>query len=296
MAFGNAVSVIKEIQSSIPGGGSVQMKQVAGATKSLVDNVLSNRDAMLQMTSLKSHSEYTYYHSANVAILSVSLASTISRDAHFLSSLGSGALLHDIGKLEVGLDIIEKPGRLDADEWEKVRQHPLLGAQMAAQMPGVDSAVLVPILEHHMAWDGSGYPSRTPRRKQHLVEPHRRGRRQLRRDDFEAQLLGRPRSGPGDDADRRSGGHLARPGTREALRPHDGRVPAAVGRSALRRLRRHRHRTRREGRVPTHGARADRLVGQVHHARRCVPDRSTRLEHHRPYRPARLNIDIDDYL
>ncbi len=141
---------------------------MAGVTKSLVDNVLSSRDAMLQMTALKNHTEYTYYHSANVAILSVSLASTISRDPRFLSSLGSGALLHDIGKLEVGLDIIEKPGRLDADEWEKMRQHPLLGAQMAAQMPGVDSAVLVPILEHHMAWDGSGYPSRTPRRKQHL--------------------------------------------------------------------------------------------------------------------------------
>jgi putative nucleotidyltransferase with HDIG domain len=168
MAFGNAVSVIKEIQSAFAGGKPIQAKHVAGVTKSLVDNVLSSRDAMLQMTALKNHTEYTYYHSANVAILSVSLASTISRDPRFLSSLGSGALLHDIGKLEVGLDIIEKPGRLDADEWDKMRQHPLLGAQMASQMPGVDSAVLVPILEHHMAWDGSGYPSRTPRRKQHL--------------------------------------------------------------------------------------------------------------------------------
>jgi len=169
MAFGNAISVIKEIQGAFAGGKPIQAKHVTGVTKSLVDNVLSSRDAMLQMTALKNHTEYTYYHSANVAILSVSLASTISRDPRFLSSLGSGALLHDIGKLKVGLDIIEKPGRLDADEWEKMRQHPLLGAQMAAQMPGVDSAVLVPILEHHMAWDGSGYPSRTPRRKQHLA-------------------------------------------------------------------------------------------------------------------------------
>lgn len=169
IAFGNAVSVIKEIQNSLSGAGPMQARHVTGVTKSLVDNVLSNRDAMLQMTSLKSHSEYTYYHSANVAILSVSLGSTISRDPHFLSSLGSGALLHDIGKLKVGLDIIEKPGRLNDAEWEEVRNHPLYGAQMAAQMHGVDSSVLVPILEHHMAWDGSGYPSRTPRRKQHLA-------------------------------------------------------------------------------------------------------------------------------
>lgn len=168
MAFGSAVSVIKEIQGTL-GGQPMGMRHVTGVTKSLVDNVLSSRGAMLQMTSLKSHSEYTYYHSANVAILSVALGSMISRDAHFLSSLGSGALLHDIGKLEVGLDIIDKPGRLTDAEWERVRNHPLYGAQIASQMPGVDSSVLVPILEHHMAWDGSGYPSRTPRRKQHLA-------------------------------------------------------------------------------------------------------------------------------
>ena len=50
-----------------------------------------------------------------------------------------------------------------------MRQHPLLGAEMVAQMPSLDRAVIVPILEHHMRWDGSGYPSRTPRRKQHLA-------------------------------------------------------------------------------------------------------------------------------
>jgi putative nucleotidyltransferase with HDIG domain len=124
---------------------------------------------MLKMTSLRNHSEYTFYHSANVAILSVALASTITRDARFLSSLGAGALLHDIGKIAVGLEIIEKPGKLEPEEWDRMRQHPVLGAQMASQMVGIDSSILVPILEHHMAWDGSGYPSRMPRRKQHIM-------------------------------------------------------------------------------------------------------------------------------
>ncbi len=168
-AFSSAVGIIREIQGAIAMRRPMHMRHVTGVTKSLVDNVLSDRQAMLQMTSLKSHNEYTFYHSANVAILSVSLASTLTRDPHFLSSLGSGALLHDIGKLEVGAEIIDKPGRLDDEEWEKMRQHPLLGAQEAAKMPGVDSSVLVPILEHHMRWDGSGYPSRSPRRKQHLT-------------------------------------------------------------------------------------------------------------------------------
>jgi len=167
-AFGGAVSVIRDIQHSLAIKRPPTAAHVEAATRSLVDNVLSNRHAMLQMTSLKNHHEYTFYHSANVAILAVSLGSMISRDARFLSSLGSGALLHDIGKLAVGAEIIEKPGALDTDEWARMRQHPILGAEMASQMPGLDRAVLVPILEHHMRWDGSGYPSRTPRRKQHL--------------------------------------------------------------------------------------------------------------------------------
>ena len=168
-AFGKAVSLIHEIQRSLSSGSSMLARHVTEVTNSLVDGVLSDRDAMLQMTCLKNHDEYTYYHSANVAILSVALGSTITRDSHFLSSLCSGALLHDIGKLAVGEEIVEKPGRLDPEEWERMRQHPLLGTQRAVQMQGVDSSALVPILEHHMGWDGSGYPSRTPRRKQHLM-------------------------------------------------------------------------------------------------------------------------------
>ena len=168
-AFGNAVSVIRDIQSSLSIKRKPTLNHVTGVTKSLVDNVLSNRHAMLQMTSLKNYHEYTYYHSANVAILSVALGSLVTQDARFLSSLGSGALLHDVGKLAVGTDIIDKPGALDPAEWAKMREHPVLGAEMASQMPNIDRSVLVPILEHHMRWDGSGYPSRTPRRKQHLT-------------------------------------------------------------------------------------------------------------------------------
>ena len=50
-----------------------------------------------------------------------------------------------------------------------MRQHPISGAQMIAQLPGLDKSAIVSILEHHMRWDGTGYPSRTPRRKQHLA-------------------------------------------------------------------------------------------------------------------------------
>ena len=75
-----------------------------------------------------------------------------------------------------------------------MRQHPVLGAEMIAKMPGLDKSAIVTILEHHMRFDGCGYPQRTPRRKQHLASRIVARRRRLRRDDVAAQLLGGARS------------------------------------------------------------------------------------------------------
>lgn len=168
-AFGNAVSLMREIDRLLRANRHVSTVKVKGVVRSLVDNVLTNRYAMLQLTGLKNYDEYTFYHSANVAILSLALGSSVTNDYRFLSSLGVGALLHDIGKLTVGLQILNKPGALLPEEWAAVRQHPITGAEMTALLPGVDKSAVVTILEHHMRWDGTGYPSRTPRRKQHLA-------------------------------------------------------------------------------------------------------------------------------
>jgi HD-GYP domain-containing protein (c-di-GMP phosphodiesterase class II) len=78
------------------------------------------------------------------------------------------ALLHDIGKLSINPAVLNKPGPLTPDEWAQVRQHPISGAEMVSQLPGLDKSAIVTILEHHMRWDGTGYPTRTPCRPQHL--------------------------------------------------------------------------------------------------------------------------------
>jgi len=131
--------------------------------------VLSNPQAMLQLTGLKNYDEYTFYHSANVAILSIALASKITNDYRFLTSLGVGALMHDVGKLSVDTEILNKPGALTPQEWALVREHPVRGAEIAATIPGVDRSAIVAILEHHMRHDLTGYPQRRAPRPQHLT-------------------------------------------------------------------------------------------------------------------------------
>jgi len=168
-AFSQAVEFVEEADESLHKGAQVNPTKVRRVVRSLIDGVLSNRHSMLQLTGLKSFDEYTFYHSVNVAILSLALGSIVTRDDKFLSLLGTSALLHDIGKLEIGHDIINKPGQLSPEEWEAMQRHPLLGAEMVAMMPGLDPSAIVPVFEHHMRYDGSGYPPRVPPRSQNLM-------------------------------------------------------------------------------------------------------------------------------
>lgn len=168
-SYGEAVSMLREVDRLMRVNRGASTGKVKGVVRGLVDNVTSNRHAMLQLTGLKNYDEYTYYHSANVAILSLSLGSMITQDYRFLSSLGTGALLHDIGKLSVDVEIINKPGTLSPEEWASMREHPVRGAQLASRLPGMDKSAIVMILEHHMRADGSGYPSRPLKRPQHLA-------------------------------------------------------------------------------------------------------------------------------
>jgi len=165
----NAVSLLQEIERLIQSNRTIGQTKVKGVARSLVDNVLSNPQAMLQLTGLKSFDEYTFYHSANVAILSIALASRITSDYRFLTSLGVGALMHDVGKLAVDPEILNKPGALTPEEWARVREHPVRGAESAATIPGVDRSAIVAILEHHMRYDLTGYPRRRTERPQHLA-------------------------------------------------------------------------------------------------------------------------------
>lgn len=167
--YTGAVSLMREIDRLIRANRQASAAKVKGVVRSLVDNALSNQHAMLQLTGLKNYDEYTFFHSANVAILSLALGSKITSDYRFLTSLGVGALLHDIGKLAVDNEILNKPGALTPEEWASVREHPVQGAQVVSMLPGVDRAAVVTILEHHMRYDGSGYPARRLERRQHLA-------------------------------------------------------------------------------------------------------------------------------
>ncbi|MBI5231000.1 MAG: HD-GYP domain-containing protein [Coriobacteriales bacterium] len=167
--YDGALTLMREVEGLAKSNLPLNSRNIHGAVRALVENVLWNRSAMLQLTGLRSYDEYTFFHSANVAILSLALGARVTEDTRFLMSLGTGALLHDLGKLAVDTEILNKPGSLTREEWAQVRRHPVQGAHLAAATPGMDRAALITILEHHMRYDGLGYPQRSPRRPQHVA-------------------------------------------------------------------------------------------------------------------------------
>jgi len=118
----------------------------------------SSSDAFVQMISLSGHDYYTYTHCVNVLTFTITLLSKMGfKDPKFLKEAGMGALLHDVGKSKVPLEILNKPGKLTEDEWSIMKKHPEFGAEIVekAKMPerGVDI-----IVQHHERMNGGGYP------------------------------------------------------------------------------------------------------------------------------------------
>lgn len=166
--YTDALDLIREIDRILRNNRVIDAKHVRGVVRSLVASVLENRFAMLELASLKRFDEYTFYHSVNVAILSIALGSSVSNDARFLSTLGTGALLHDIGKMMVPLEVLNKTTPLTTEEWAIIRHHPIYGAENIMLTPGLDKAAAIMVLEHHLRYDLAGYPALRGVSRQHI--------------------------------------------------------------------------------------------------------------------------------
>ena len=113
---------------------------------------------LLALAPLRALDEYTFTHSTNVCILNLGQAMALGIEGPLLNDIGIAAMLHDIGKLFIPEEILKKSGSLDEDEWKLVREHPLKGAQYLLDTPGVPRLAVVTAFEHHMKFNGTGYP------------------------------------------------------------------------------------------------------------------------------------------
>jgi HD-GYP domain-containing protein (c-di-GMP phosphodiesterase class II) len=163
------INIVKDVYQNI---SPYKRLNIAGLEEIVINFILTFKkeaNILKMLSPVKSYSEYTYTHAANVAVLSMFQAEAIGIKDEILRDLGISALLHDVGKLFISSEILEKKGQLTQEEWEEIWKHPYYGAVYLSKNDKLPRLAPIVALEHHLRYDGTGYPRlNTGNRKQHL--------------------------------------------------------------------------------------------------------------------------------
>ncbi|GHV02892.1 hypothetical protein AGMMS50229_00510 [Campylobacterota bacterium] len=125
---------------------------------SMLSGVISNKITITSLIRVSNYDYYTYTHCVNVAVYAVGLAKELGMSAKELEQIGTGGILHDIGKSRVDISIINKPGKLTEDEFTLVKHHPVFGYEILQQQFETDEVILTCVRHHHEKLNGRGYP------------------------------------------------------------------------------------------------------------------------------------------
>ena len=159
--FWRAVLGTKKMLIRTAQTGRPDLRHAKRLVQPFVDQIMNHEYAVVGLTALKEHDEYTYAHCVNVSILSVGIGHVLGLSRQTLADLGVAALVHDVGKITVPGEVLRKPAKLDPEEWRVMRRHPVEGVKMMLRMPGLSSLTVDAMrscFEHHMNHDRSGYP------------------------------------------------------------------------------------------------------------------------------------------
>ncbi len=156
------------IRTGVASLKSFNLDACRAVAHSIVDELLKQSDISIDMVNIASFDGFTYLHSINVAVLSVIIGMAYNMDGVRLRLLSEAALLHDIGKLSIDLELLNKKGTLSEQEWEILRSHPQAGYDIIKDNIPMSALVKNAILSHHENEDGSGYPRQLEGKQIHL--------------------------------------------------------------------------------------------------------------------------------
>jgi HD domain-containing protein len=126
---------------------------------SLMETLARSAQDVIPLAPLKSHDEYTFVHSVNVSLLVLAQARTLGIQGPMLHALGLAGLSHDVGKMSIPLDVLNRPGKLEGEDWTLMQTHAEVGAWQLAAMEEAPALSVVVAYEHHLRFDGGpSYP------------------------------------------------------------------------------------------------------------------------------------------
>ncbi len=166
--YGTAVETAETLWNAAKAGDQPD----PGAARKIIDGlahlVTQDRTSLMALTALKKYDNYTFTHMVNVAALSMAQARALNIDGPLLREFGFAALMHDIGKVNTPVEVLNKPGKLTSDEFDVMKRHVVDGAHILRRTPEMPALAPIVAFEHHLKQDLSGYPEKIGSRKLNL--------------------------------------------------------------------------------------------------------------------------------
>jgi HD-GYP domain-containing protein (c-di-GMP phosphodiesterase class II) len=171
--------------------GRISASLARAVVQTLSTAMRYTRKILVPLISLKEVDQYSTIHSMNTSMLSMALGEFLRLGGPQVRVIGEAALLHDMGKVNIPLEILNKEGPPTPEEWAVIRRHPLEGARILLRSGNDLDLAAIAAYEHHLRWDGGGYPEVHYRRR-----PHRLAQLVHICDTYDAMRTRRPHQGP----------------------------------------------------------------------------------------------------
>lgn len=149
---------VRRVLEKFSTSGKIELDAIAQVALNIIDDILLNKEVLVNISDIRREDEYTYSHSVNVCTLSVLTAIKRGYTVERAKDLAIGALLHDLGKVLIPEDILNKKEELTYQEKEIVKQHAINGYEAVKDESWLSAISKVIVLTHHEMLDGSGYP------------------------------------------------------------------------------------------------------------------------------------------
>lgn len=162
------ISATKTIMETAAEGKSIKKQDVSKLLDPFIQEVKREKNITKLLTVLQAKDDYTYQHTIHIGLLSMTIGGWLGLEGKELHDLMLAGTLHDIGKSLIPLDILTKPGPLNAAEFEIMKQHPGLGYDILNRSGDYEESLKFGVLQHHERINGSGYPNHLTGKEIHL--------------------------------------------------------------------------------------------------------------------------------
>ena len=157
-SLGEEIESIQSMHQQVQARGKLPLAEAEAVVRSLSMAMHGDQEMILPLLQLREFDEYTTTHSLNVSVLTMALAESIGLSAQDVRTFGIAGLLHDLGKVNIPTDILNKPGKLTDDERKVMQSHPVDGARLIIESGRKLDLAAAVAHEHHIMINGNGYP------------------------------------------------------------------------------------------------------------------------------------------